>query len=251
MTDAVRDYIQSEAARTQGTPLTDTIKRQPKNFRAAQPADPDFVKEVPLDHRPEALGEDDGTIAWRKGFDALEALYGVHEKIVGYAITINDKAALAKAVEPAVTRALAAMNRELEGLDSQLNYWESEIKTALGSGVSPLAAETRAILRELPESERLGFCRNLLANGETEALKAVASVPAYMSGLTSEAHSWVKEEAELRVAYKSVMERRVGFAARTRMQRARDYFQQTMTGNLKRWHNSDDQKIANLTKVLK
>ena len=67
MVDAVREYLDSP--KDAGTPLTDSISRKPKNMNAS--TDPGFNPNIPVDVMPGILGDDNGTIAWRKGHDAL------------------------------------------------------------------------------------------------------------------------------------------------------------------------------------
>ena len=128
--------------------------------------------------------------------------------------------------------------------------FRDEIKAALGSGVGTLQAEIRAVLREMPEGERLGFCRQLLANGSVDELKAIVAVPPMLSGLRDQDFAWVRGEAEKLIAPKHVAERDNAIAARDRCQRALEDFDRNMSGNIRRWRSSDDAKIANLVSSL-
>lgn len=246
MVDAVREYLDSP--KDAGTPLTDSISRKPKNMNAS--TDPGFNPNIPVDVMPGILGDDNGTIAWRKGHDALAAMYEVHQKIIQSALTVSAKNELAKIVEPAALKAMKAMRDQLDGLDSQIRYAESEIKTALGSGTGQIPAEMRGVLRSLPEQERLPFCRALLASGDVESLKAIVSVSRHLSGLDAEAYQYLKEETERLVAPDRVAERETGHSVRARMARALEHFDETMSGNIRRWRASDDQKLADLTAAL-
>lgn len=113
-----------------------------------------------------------------------------------------------------------------------------------------LQAEIRAVVRAMPEGERLGFCRALLANGAVDELKAIVAVPAMLSGLRDDDFAWVRGEAEKLVAPKHVAERDNALAARDRCQRALDDFDMNMSSNIRRWRSSDDQRIANLVSSL-
>lgn len=250
MTDqTTQDYLKHAAGEAE-RPLTAAMRHRKPNYEHVAAKDPAFRVHVPIDYHPDALGDDNGTIAQAKGRRALDALWQVHTKLNETAVMVHDRAKLASQVEPIALRAMKSMKEEIAGLDRQHNHATNEIKAALGSGVGTLQAEIRAVVRAMPEGERLGFCRALLANGAVDELKAIVAVPAMLSGLRDDDFAWVRGEAEKLVAPKHVAERDNALAARDRCQRALDDFDMNMSSNIRRWRSSDDQKIANLVSSL-
>lgn len=243
------DYQKSEARATE-KPLTAALSKRRPNFENVRPKDESFRLTVPLDYHPEALGEDDGTIGQAKGKAALQSLWDIHTKLNETAVTIANKAALANQVEPLALKAIKAIRNEIDGLDRQHAHALAGIKAALGSGVGALQAEIRTVLRSMPESERLAFCRELIASGDAESLKAIAAVSPVLTGLKLDEHSYVREEAERLIAPNFVAERDATARARALCQRALDDFDDNMGGNIRRWRSSDDAKIANLVNSL-
>lgn len=215
-------------------------------------ADPHFNPIVPVDHHPDALGTADDSLAtYKTARRALANLWDVHTKLNETAINVKDKANLARQVEPITLRAIKAMKEDVAALDKQLAHFNTEIDKELGVGVGAIAAETRAVLRAMPKAERLAFCRDLIASGDVASLKAIASVSPFLSGLDADAYRYVRSETENMVAPRYVAERTLGLAAKARMQRALEYFDETMAGNIRRWRSTDDQKLADLVAALK
>lgn len=232
------------------SPLTKALQtRRPTG--PIGPADPHFNPVVPVDHHPDALGTETDLATYKTAHRALGNLWDVHVKLNETAVTVKDKAALAKQVEPITLRAIKGMKEDLAAMDRQIVHAETEIAKELGVGVGAIAAETRAVVRSLPKEERLAFCRDLIAAGDVASLKAIASVSPFLSGLDGDAYRYVRSETERMVAPKFVDERDTGIKARTRMQRALEYFDSTMAGNIRRWRSSDDQRLADMVAALK
>ncbi len=233
------------------SPLTKALQaRRPSG--PTGPADPHFNPVVPVDHHPDALGDADPNLAtYKTAHRALANLWDIHVKLNETAVTVKDKAALAKQVEPITLRAIKGMKEDLAAMDRQIVHAETEIAKELGVGVGAIAAETRAVVRTMPKDERLAFCRDLIAAGDVASLKAIASVSPFLSGLDGDAYRYVRSETERMVAPRFVDERDTGIKARTRMQRALAYFDETMAGNIRRWRSSDDQKLADMVAALK
>lgn len=232
------------------SPLT----RAMQSRRASGPtpgADPLFNPIVPVDHHPDALGEADPNLAtFKTARHGLTKLWDVHTKLNETALTVKDKASLAKQIEPIALRAINGMKEDLAALDRQIAHFDNEIAKELGVGTGAIAAETRAVLRSTPKDERLAFCRQLIAAGDVASLKAIASVSPFLSGLGADEYSYVRSETERLVCPRHVDERDVGVKAKARMQRALSYFDEQMAGNIRRWRSTDDQRIADMLTAL-
>lgn len=250
-TDQTYSEFQKSEAANPTRHLTSAMQRRKTNFEHVAPKDVHFRAHVPVDYHPDALGDDNGTIAQAKGRQALDALWSVHTKLNETALTVQDRAKLASQVEPIVLKAIRVMKEEVAGLDRQHAHAVKELSASLGNGVGMLQAELRSICRGKPEAERVSFVREILASGDIEAIKALAAVSPVLSGLDGETYAWFKEEAERLVNPKAFDERAASAAARARCQRALDDFDMNMAGNIARWRSSDDQKIANLVSSLK
>lgn len=233
------------------SPLTKALQaRRPNGPQPA--ADPHFNPVAPPDHHPDVPGEHGTDLnTYKTAHRGLDKLWQVHTKLNETAISVRDKANLAKQVEPIAARAVRDMREDMAALDRQIRYAEDEIAKELGAGVGAIASETRAVVRAMPESERLAFCREPVAARDVASLKAIAAVSPFLSGLSAEAYGYVRAEAERLVAPEFVDERDVGTKARARMQRALEYFDETMAGNIKRWRSTDDQRIADMVAALK
>lgn len=233
------------------SPLTKALQaRRPTG--AAPAKDPHFNPVVPIDHHPDALGDADTSLAtYKTAHRGLANLWDVHTKLNETAMTVTDKAALAKQIEPITLRAIKGMKEDIAALDRQIAHADTELSKELGVGVGAIAAETRAVLRAMPKEDRIAFCRDLVAANDVASLKAIASVSPFLSGLDGDAYRYVRSETERMVAPKFVDERDTGIKARTRMQRALSYFDEQMAGNIKRWRSTDDQKLADLVSALK
>lgn len=233
------------------SPLTKAMQaRRPTGPQPA--ADPHFNPVVPPDHHPDALGTaDTDTATYKTAHRGLANLWDVHTKLNETAITVKDRAKLASQVEPITLRAIKGMKEDIAALDRQIAHAETELAKELGVGVGAIAAETRAVVRTMPKDERFAFCRDLIAAGDVASLKAIASVSPFLSGLDAEAYGYVRAETERMVAPKFVAERDTGYRAKARMQRALEYFDTAMAGNIKRWRSSDDQRISDLLTALK
>lgn len=251
MSDAnVKDYLASEA-QNPARPLTEALQKRRPSVGNLQPVDPGFVDRVPPDHHPDALGPPlEKVNTYQTAYRGLNELHNVHVQLIDTAKTVQNKAELAKTVEPIAVRAIKAMQSSIEALDRQIEHAETEITKSLGSGIGALAQETRTVVRSVPEKERMAFVRGLVATGDLEALKAIASVNPMLSGLDEVAYGFVRSETERLTAPAYVQERDVGRAARTRMSRALEHFDSTMSSNIRRWRGSDDQKLANLVAKL-
>lgn len=243
------DYQKSEASATE-KPLTAAMQRRRANFDNVQPRDPHFRAHVPVDFHPDTLDMNNGLVATAKGHHALDALWQVHTKLIQTALAVQNKAELAKQVEPAVLRAIKSMKEEVAGLDRQHAHHAKELASSLGTGVGMLQAELRSICRDLPEAERISFARSLLASGDVESVKALAAVSPVLSGLDSETYAWFRGEAERLVNPKAYAERDAAAVARDRCQRALSDFDETMSKNIARWRSGDDQRIADLMSSL-
>lgn len=231
--------------------LDDRLKNRPRpSAESMMPADPHLKTVIPLDHMPAMLGDDNGTVAWRKAFDALNEFQNVHQKLIDTALQVRDRAALAKQVEPIVLKTMKTLKREMDGLTAQITHHEGEIAAALGAGVGQIPQEIRAHVKALKESERFEFVRSLIAAGDVDSLKALTAVAPFLSGLNADVYGMAREAAERLAAPKAVSERDTGHKALARMQRAYEYFDETMAGNLTRWRASDEQKISDLVKSL-
>lgn len=248
--DNVKEYLASEAAST-ARPLTEALQKRRPSTAALQPVDPHFRVHVPIDYHPDSLGEPNGTIARDKGRAALDALWHVHTKLNETAVTVQNRAALAQQVEPIALKAMRQMREEIAGLNRQHDHAATTLKGALGSGVGMLQQELRGILRSMKSSaERLNFCRELIAAGDIENLKAVAAVGPALSGLDAESHAWVRDETERLVNPQAYAERAECLRAKAKCEAALEDFDRNMAGNLQRWRHSDDQKIASLVAAL-
>lgn len=232
-------------------PIDAARARKPVSYQHARPADANFVARIPADHHYDNIAEDSPLLGDQKGRRALRELYEVHEKIIETAKTVANKADLAKAVEPAIGRAVKAGRENLTALERHIAHQQTEMKKAMGSGLGPLAQEIRAHVKGLKAAERAAFVREAITAGDTDTLKAIFGVGAhYLSGLDRELYIDLSLMAEEVVAPQIVAERRAASAAWARMARALEHFEQTMTGNLKRWRGGDDAKIANLMASL-
>ncbi|MFV0298428.1 MAG: hypothetical protein ACK5JT_20190 [Hyphomicrobiaceae bacterium] len=214
-----------------------------------RPSDPHLRITIPIDFHPDSLRNDE-TVATAKGKAALAALWDVHTKLVQTAVQVQNKADLAKQVQPIASKAITTMRREVQGLLAQEKHHDEEVHRALGSGIGQLEQEIRRHCKELPKAERLQFAREVLASGNEQAIKALAAVPNFLSGLKPEEWSLVREQAEQTIAPRAYAERAAAQAAADRCQRAADDFDGTMSANLSRWLSSDDQKVKDLVASL-
>lgn len=115
MTDqTTQDYLKHAASEAE-RPLTNAMQRRKPNFEHVAAKDPAFRVHVPIDYHPDALGDDNGTIAQTKGRRALEALWDVHTKLNETAVVVQDRAKLASQVEPIALRAMKSMREEIAG----------------------------------------------------------------------------------------------------------------------------------------
>lgn len=249
MTDTVQEYLKAQKHET-ARPLTDAMAKRKPNTAALNPRDPGFVDHVPPDHSPHALGPELKLNTYATAFRGLEELWNVHTQLIDTAKTVQNKAELARTVEPIALKAMRNMRSAIEALDRQIVHAEGEVAKSLGSGIGQIAQEVRAVVRSVPERERFTFVRQLVNSGDVEALKAIAAVNPMLSGLDAEMFAYVKGEAERLTAPEQVAERDMGYAARKRMTRALEYFDETMAGNVRRWRGTDDQKLADLVKKL-
>lgn len=249
MDTTTREYL--EATKTEGpSKLSEAMAKRRVDFSKMQPVDPLFKTSIPADHHPDVLDMADGLISTAKGHSALTGLHNIHTEIIETAKHVSDRSKLAEKVEPAVNKAVKRMDDEVRGIAAQWVHFDNEVRSAIGTGASPLAAELRSIMRGLPEGERQAFARDVLASGRTEDIKALAAVSPVMLGLSAEHYSWFRDEAERLVAPQKYAERAAAKIAGDRCQRALDYFRQTMLANLTRWRTGDDAKIAELVNRL-
>lgn len=231
--------------------IDDRLRNRPRpSAESIQPADPHFRKNIPLDVMPGMLGDDNGTVAWRKAFDALTQFQDVHQKLIDAALKVRNKAELVKHVEPLALKAMKTLNREIEGLTAQLKHHDTEIAASLGQGVGQIPQEIRAHVKSLPENKRAEFVRGLMAAEDVDSLKAIAAVAPFLSGLNAEVFDMAREAAERLANPKSVAERTTGTAALARMQRAYSDFDETFAAAIQRWRASDDSVMENLVKSL-
>lgn len=244
----MQDYL--EAQKGQPTPLTDAMRKRRPATEHVRPADPLFRNNIPADFHPHALGKDDGTVAYSKGHQALEALWNVHAKLIDTAIKVTNRAELAKQVEGVVLKTIKSARTELDGLDRQIAHAESEIATSIGSGVGQLAQEVRSIVRSAKPGERGSIVRGLIASGDLDSLKALAAVPPLLSGLDDETYRFVRDETQRLANPKAYAERESGTKARARLDRAITDFDEAMAGNIRRWRQTDDQIMADMLKAL-
>lgn len=232
------------------TTLDERLRNRPRpSPDSMRPRDPHLRVTIPVDFHPDAL-RDDTTIATAKGKAALAQLWNVHTKLVQTAVEVQNKADLAKQVQPIASKAVAAMRREVQGLEAQARHHGEQIAAILGSGIGQLEQEIRRHCKSLPEAERFAFARDVLAGDNDAAVKALASVPHYLSGLSQDTWGMVRDQAEQRLAPTAYAERGAAIAAAERCRRAADDFDCTMSKNLERWLGSDDQKVRNLVASL-
>lgn len=230
------------------SPLTKALQaRRPSG--AAPAKDPDFTHVIPPDHHMEAL-PDDGTGAAAYGRAALDELWQVHEKILGTAMKVENKAELAKTVEPAVKKAADAMRARLKNIDARINMAHEEIGKEVGSGLGPLMQEIRSHVKNMPAHERVGFVMQAIRSYDFTTAKAVVAVPHYLSGLEPDQYAALKEMGEDLIASKAFAERRTARAAYAKASRALEHFEHTMNRNLSRWKSGDEQRIADLMNSL-
>lgn len=237
-----------EAERGWVSPLT--LAHQTRRPTGPQPGkDPEFSHVIPPDHHMEAL-PDDGTAATAYGRGALDELWQVHEKIIATALKVENKAALAKEVAPAVQRAADKMREKLRHINTRIEQSHEEIGKEVGSGLGPLMQEIRAHVKSLPASERVSFVTTAIRNYDTTTAKAIIAVPAYLSGLEPEHYAPLKEMGEELIASKPFQERAAARRAHAKASRALEHFEQTMNRNLTRWKSGDEAKIADLMNSL-
>lgn len=245
----VQEFLEAQKLET-ARPLTEALSKRRPNVEALNPRDPHFVDRIPADHSPHALGEEIKCNTYATAFRGLEQLWNVHEKLIDTAKVVQNKAELAKTVEPIALKAMREMKSAIEAIDRQIAHAEAEVTKSLGTGLGQLAQEIRSVVRSVPEKERMTFVRNLVSSGDVEALKAIAAVNPVLSGLDQVAYDFVRSECERLTAPAYVQERDVGRVARQRMARALEHFDETMAGNVRRWRGTDDQKLADLVKKL-
>jgi len=244
----VQDYLKSNAE-GQPTPLTNAMMKRKPNFENVAAKDPHFVASIPPDHHEEAL-VDDGTEAVAYGRGALRELYEVHEKIINTALNVQNKAELAKTIEGTVAKTIEKVRAKLANLDTRIKDAGDTITKEVGMGMSPLAQEIRQHVKSLPEGERFTFAREAVQRYDSATVKALISVPHYLSGLDANAYALVREMGEELIDSKSFKQRAGARAARAKVERALEHFETTMNGNLSRWKSGDDARIRDLMNSL-
>jgi hypothetical protein len=232
-------------------PIDRALQARRKDHQHVRPADPDYKAHIPADHHYDNIPEDAKWQGAIKGRQALKSLYDVHEKILDTAKKVTNKADLAKAVEPAITKAIKRGKEDLAAIERHIEHQRQELKKAKGTGLGQFAQEVRGHMKGLKKAERIAFVREAVDAGDVETLKAIFGIGAhYLSGLEREEFLTLETLAEPVLAPDVCAERNAANASWARHARAVEYFEHTMLGNLKRWRGGDEQRIADLMKSL-
>lgn len=110
----------------------------------------------------------------------------------------------ARVLEPKLARLRWTAEREIARAEVAIASEQGEIERATraaDAGEAVTHGEIRAHWKAMPDSERTGhLLAPKLAQLDADTLRALASAPAYMTGLTEQQHAKVREEAARRVA---------------------------------------------------
>lgn len=227
-------------------------RTKPATFDNVRARDPHFPQRMPIDFHQDALPADDNLNATAKGRSALDALWTAHEKMMEAGHQVSDKKKLSEAIKPEVAKITKRIKSEVDGLEAQIRHYDSEIKTALGSGLGGHAQEIRAHIKSLPEGQRSRFVHQAIDAGHADVIKAVFAAPAFLSGVAEDdTYFTLLSMAHEVVAPKAALERRAAMSAAERATRALSHFETAWNRALASWANHDDSKVADLLKALK
>lgn len=232
-------------------PIDAARQRRTPSFENVRARDPHFPQRMPIDFHMDALPADDNLNATAKGRSALDALWQAHEKMMEAGHQVADKKKLADAIKPEVAKVAKRIKSEVDGLEAQIKHHDSEIRTAIGSGLGGHTSEIRAHIKSLPEAERSRFLHLAIDAGNADVIKAVFAAPAFLSGLDeNETYFTLLSMAHEVVAPKAALERRTAMNAAERATRALSHFETAWNRALTSWASSDDARVADLLKAL-
>ncbi len=196
--------------------------------------------DIPPDHHPTVIqGDSPGAVTGR---GALTAIYDAIGKINDTAARVKDKGRLASAAQPFAERAVQSVGRAMETLKKQVEHLDSQIDTAISPPVDPtLAGQIRTYWAN-SGSKALPGLRKAIEEGDAATISAVLHTPAYLSGLSDENQELLRQIATKRYAPDKTVQRAEAADALQRVERATNFFMETIAGNLRKWRD-DDAKI--------
>jgi hypothetical protein len=147
-----------------------------------------------------ALGPDDpvlNTLEMGQNclFSAMTNIFKVQEKNAANTMQTDlyNMKATADFTGKVSVAALKTADQRAERAKASIKTLEREINAPLNQNGAH-AAETRTLLRELKHEERRKFLTNAVRNDDTEALAAVLTAPAYLSGIDNLAADHFREQ---------------------------------------------------------
>lgn len=185
----------------------------------------DIRTDIPADIHPGILAEHQdvlgqaGTIGASVIFEGVKALTDVYATIG----KLNDAKAAWEAASPKTTqvvggrvaevslpspdliaaaeRAFGVAARSVDDQTAALNRNVSALETRVASALTspysktPLGAEIRQHVKGLKDDERVNFVRSLITSNKQADVAAILDAPSYLSGLTDDMQSLVREMA--------------------------------------------------------
>ena len=196
--------------------------------------------DIPPDHHPTVIqGDSPGAVTGR---GALTAIYDAIGKINDTAARVQDKGRLASAAQPFAERAVQHAGRAMVTLKKQVEHLDSQIATAIKPQVeSNLAGQIRDYWAN-SGSKALPGLREAIEDGDAATMSAVLHTPAYLSGLSDKDQEILRVTATKRYAPDKAVQRAEAADALERVERATNFFMETIAGNLRKWWD-DDAKI--------
>ncbi|MFO1209596.1 MAG: hypothetical protein U1E40_10290 [Amaricoccus sp.] len=239
----------------------------------------DIRTDIPADIHPGILSEHQdvlgqaGTIGASVIFEGVKALTDVYTTIG----KLNDAKAAWEAASPKTTRvvggratevslpspdliaaaerafgvAARSVDEQTAALNRNVNALETRVASALTDPYSktPLGAEIRQHIKGLKDGERLGFVRSLIASNKKSDVAAVLDAPSYLSGLTDDMHSVVRDMAADHFAPTDYRQLRATREVISRVERASGHLLSAFTKVLDK-RDSPAAKAANAIEAL-
>jgi len=147
-----------------------------------------------------ALGQDDPAlkaieVGFTKLFGTLKTIYAAKEKNAANPLQtdLGNAKATADFTGKVSVPALKTAQASIDQARATINSLQSEINAPLRR-TGQHAAETRTLLRELKHEGRRKFLSNAVNNNDSDALAAVLTAPAYLSGIDQPAADSFREQ---------------------------------------------------------
>ena len=128
-------------------------------------------------------------------------------------------------------------------LKKQVGHLDTQIATAISPPVDPtLAGQIRDYWAN-NSSKALPGLRKAIEEGDTATMSAVLHTPAYLSGLSDENQEILRVIATKRYAPDKTAQRAEAADALQRVERATNFFMETVANSLRDWRDQDEKII--------